>query len=215
MDTTRLKRFGALAGIVFPILQMVSQGMIQVGGMEPAFGAPASEIVTFFTNRSPALFELGGYMSILSLVVLLWFIGALWDNLRQAEGGTGWVSGIALGSGLVAVAVILQGQLGWGLAMFRLENADPLLTQFLFDFGNASFANYWVALGSMMLAAGLIFRNTGSQPPWLALASLAIAVGLILARAVWTQQIAFLPYVLFWVWAIVIGIRMLRQEQPA
>jgi hypothetical protein len=53
-QTINLKKYGAIAAIAFPILQMVSQGLIQVGGMEPAFAAPAEEILTFFQTRQIA-----------------------------------------------------------------------------------------------------------------------------------------------------------------
>lgn len=211
----RLKKLGAIAAIAFPILQMTSQGLIQVGGMEPPFGAPASEILTFFQNRDPALFALGGYISILSLVAFLWFLGALWDEIRVAEGGSGWLSVIAVGSGLVTAASLSTSG-GWPLAVFRVgEGLDPQIARLLFDQGNLNFANIWISLGSMILAAGLIFRQTPRFPGWMAWASIVLAVGLFLARAVWTSSIAFAPYVLFWLWLIVLGVMMLRRSPDA
>lgn len=207
-----LKKLGAIAAIAFPVLQMASQGLIQVGGMEPSFSAPASEIVAFFENRDPTLFTLGGYLSILSLVAFVWFLGALWDDLRAAEGGSGWLSVIAIGSGLVAAATLSSAG-GWALAVFRVgEGLDPQIARLLFDEGNLNFANLWVSLGSMVLAAGLIFRQSRRFPGWLGWASIFLAVGLFLARAVWTTSIAFAPYVLFWLWLIVLGVMMLRRS---
>ncbi|MFO7538219.1 MAG: hypothetical protein R6X32_09180 [Chloroflexota bacterium] len=51
----------------------------------------------------------------------------------------------------------------------------------------------WVALGSMVLAAGLVMRHSNRFPRWLGWSSLVLAVGLLLARAVWTLAIAFAP----------------------
>jgi hypothetical protein len=209
----RLKKFGAIAAIAFPVLQMAAQGFFQVGGMEPSFAAPANEILAFFESRNPVLFTIGGYIFILSLVAFLWFLGALWDELSTAEGGSGWLSLIAVGSGLV-VAANLAGPGSWPLAVFRIgEGLDPQIARLLFDQGNLNFANIWVALGSMVLAAGLIMRHSDRFPRWLGWSSIVLAIGLLLARAVWTSAVAFAPYVLFWVWMISLGVIFLRRSR--
>jgi hypothetical protein len=209
-----LKKYGAWAGIAFPILQMASQGLVQVGGMEPAFAAPAAEILTFFQNRTPALAKLGGFLSILSAVVFIWFAAALWDEIRAIEGGSGWVSAIALGSGFLFAAAIFEPG-GWELALFRLEDGlDPQMARTLFDEGNLNFANMWVALGSLLLASGLVLKNGGSYPAWMGWYAVILAVGMFAARYFWTTSAAFIPYVLFWLWMIVMGIMMARRVNP-
>jgi hypothetical protein len=211
--SNQLKKFGAIAAIAFPVLQMAAQGFFQVGGVEPSFAAPADEILAFFENRDPVLFTIGGYIFILSLVAFLWFLGALWDELSTAEGGSGWLSLIAVGSGLV-VAANLAGPGSWPLAVFRIgEGLDPQIARLLFDQGNLNFANIWVALGSMVLAAGLIMRHSDRFPRWLGWSSIVLAIGLLLARAVWTSAVAFAPYVLFWVWMISLGVIFLRRSR--
>lgn len=208
-----LKKWAAIAAIAFPVLQMASQGFFQVGGMEPSFAAPANEILAFFETRDPALFTIGGYIFILSVVAFLWFLGGLWDELSTAEGGSGWLSLIAVGSGLV-VAANLAGPGSWPLAVFRIgEGLDPQIARLLFDQGNLNFANIWVALGSMVLAAGLVMRQSTRFPNWLGWSSLVLAVGLLLARAVWTSAIAFAPYLLFWVWMITLSVIWLRRSR--
>jgi len=211
MTKSRLKKVGAIAGIAFPIIQMIAQALIQAGGIEPSFAAPSSEIVAFFQSRDPTLSFVGGYLSVLSLVLFLWFLGALWDELKTVEAGSGWLSIIAVGSGIVAVSA-LAGEGGWGLALFRIgEGLDPQIARLLFDQGNLNFANIWVSLGSMVLAVGILCGQTNAFPRWLSWSSIALAMALFLARMVWTTQIAFLPYGLFWLWMIALGIIILRR----
>jgi hypothetical protein len=211
VPTTRLKKMGAVAGILFPILQLSAQGLIQIGGAEPAFSAPAPEIHAFFQNRDATLAPIGGYISLLSLVVFIWFLGALWSQMRAIEGEPGMLSVIALGSGLVTTAAIL-GEGGWSLAMFRIdEELDPQTARLLFDQGNLNFANIWVSLGGMVLAAGILFLSSEGFPRWLGWSSLLLSVGLFLARIVWTSSIAFLPNLLFWLWMIVLGVMLFRR----
>jgi hypothetical protein len=210
-----MKKIGALAAIAYPLLQMASQGLIQVGGMEPSFTAPAAEIVAFFQNRDSALAAIGGYLSVLSLVAFLWFLGGLWEELRVVEEGNGGLSIIAVGSGLLAAAALSRPG-GWPLAIFRIgEGLDPQIARLLFDEGNLNFANLWVALGSMLLAAGLVFRRSPRHPRWLGPASIVLAVSLLLARLVWTSSVAFAPYVLFWLWLIALGVLMWRRTPQA
>lgn len=213
MNSNQWRRVGAVAGIAYPILQLIAQGLIQVGGAEPPFSASASQALEFFQNRNVSLFMVGGYISTLSLVVFLWFLSVMWTELRAAEGGQGMLSMIALGSGLVTVSTYNSAG-GWGLAVFRLEEGlDPQMAQMLFDQGNFAFASSWVSIGSMVLAAGILFRQAENFPKWLELSSIVLAVGLFLGRAVWTSSIAFAPYVLFWVWMITLGILFLRRSR--
>ena len=208
--TARFKKFGAIAGISFPIVQMIAQSLIQVGGTEPKFTAATSEILAFFQNRNSQLFEIGGYLTSLSAVLFIWFVAFLWNELRSLEGESGMLSMIALGSGLVTAAAFNVG--GWALAIFRLnEGLSPEVARLLFDEGNFNFANMWVSTGSMVLAAGLIFRASSAYPRWLGSGSVLVALALFAARAVWILQIAFLPYVLFWVWMIYLGVVFLRR----
>lgn len=200
-----------MAGILFPIMQMTAQVLIQIGGAEPAFSAPAPEILSFFQNRDPTLFAVGEYLSILSLIVFIWFVGALWSQMRAIEGESGLLSAVTLGSGLVTAAALIGGG-GWSLAMFRIsEGLEADTARLLFDQGNLTFANIWVTLGGMVLAAGLLFNRSSAFPGWLGWSSLLLAVALFLARTIWTSQIAFLPYALFLLWMIVMGVLLYRR----
>ena len=51
MTNTRLAQMGALGGIVFVLLQLVLQTMLQAGGSEPKFDAQSAEIAQFFADR--------------------------------------------------------------------------------------------------------------------------------------------------------------------
>jgi hypothetical protein len=216
MDTRRWEQVGAAAGIAFVVLQLVAQGFIQTGGPEPPFNAAAPEIVDFFTTRDRRLYGLGDYLSTLSLIPFVWFLGALWARLRRAESEPAWLSVVALASGLVTAAQLVTGG-GWTLAMARIDaGLDPELTRLLFDQGNLGFANIWVSLASMLLATGVVSIGTQALPRWLGWAALVIAAGLVIARAFWVgSSIVFAPYAVFWLWMIVASIVMIRRAGAA
>jgi hypothetical protein len=210
MTEGRLQRFAALGGMLFVLLQMAGQGLIQVGGAEPAFTAPADEILRFFLQRDTTLFAIGGYLSALSFVPYFWFLGALWAFMRGAENGTNWLSITAIASGLVMPAISILG--GWELAMLRLgENIDPGMVRQLFDAGNYAFAGVWIPAGSMVLAVSALGLLSGNLPRWFAWFGLATGLALFAARAVWTMQVAFIPYTMLWLWMIAMSLFMVRR----
>jgi hypothetical protein len=216
MGNARWEQIGAAGGIVFVVLQMGSQALIQIGGAEPPFDARAETIVAFFMARNSQLYALGDYLSSLSLIAFLWFLGSLWSALRRAEGESGWLSFIAVASGLMIVAAVSAGS-GWPLAVFRRdEGLDPQIARLLFDQANFAFANVWVMLASLSLATGVVSIRTGALPLWLGWAGVLIAGGLLAARAVWASSaLVFVPFGLCYLWLIAISIVLIRRAGAA
>jgi hypothetical protein len=212
MGNSRWEQVGAAGGIAFVVLQMAAQALIQIGGAEPPFDAPAETIAAFFMARNGALFALGDYLSSLSLIAFLWFLGSLWSALRRAEGEPAWLSLVALASGLLIVATASAGA-SWSLAVFRRdEGLDPQIARLLFDQGNFAFANAWVMLASLSLATGVVTIRTGALPHWLGWAGVLIAIGLLAARAVWASSgLVFMPFGLCYLWLIALSVVLIRR----
>jgi hypothetical protein len=211
MGNSGWEQIGAAGGIVFVLLQMAGQALIQVGGAEPPFDASAQTIVAFFMARDNQLFALGEYLSALSLIPFLWFLGSLWSVLRRGEGEPGWLSLVALASGLMIVATISAGG-GWALAVFRKdEGLDPQIARLLFDQGNFAFANAWAMLASLSLSTGVVTIRTRALPRWLGWAGVLIAGALLVARAIWaTSSLVFVPFLLCYLWLIAVSIVLIR-----
>ena len=85
-------RFVSLSGVGFVVLYFAGFGLIgEVSGTSTPSGA---EVVALLAS-DPIKGLVGSYLSLLSLVFLLVFIGALRSTLRLAEGGDGWLSATA------------------------------------------------------------------------------------------------------------------------
>jgi len=210
MSRKRLEQVTAAGGIAFVVLESVGQGFVQIGGAEPAFGAPADEIMAFFLARDETLFNWGAYLSLLSFITLVWFLGALWAAIRRAEGDPALLSMVAFGSGLVGIAALTGG--AWAMAVFRIgEGLDPQIGRTLYDLGNFAFATSWVFYASLLLAAGVAAILYGALPRWLGWASIIVAIGLLAGRIIWTSQAAFVPWVLFWLWLIIVSVVLIRR----
>jgi hypothetical protein len=182
---------------------------------EPKFGAPAAEIQRYLQTQAPTALAVGGFLLAFGLCTLLWFVGGLSAALRRHGARPEWLPTVVLVSGTAAVATILTG--APQAAAFRGGDAlDAQVAQFAFDLGNITFANMWVALGSLSLASGwaiLSGRGEPRWPAWLGWWALAAGAGLLVARMVWTTWVWPIPYVLFWVWILVVSTRMLRTRR--
>ena len=204
-----VRRVTAYGGFTAFALLAAGQGLVQVGGAEPPFDAPTGDIVEFFATRDAELFAVGSYLSVLSVITMLWFLGGLYALLRED-----WRAPIALVSGVVYVATTVFG--GWELAAFRVsEGMDPQIARLTFDMGNMAFASAWVALGSFALATGWAVLSTRLLPLWLGWSAVIAGVCLVAARAVWTTQFWLVGFSLFWVWVIALCVVLLRQRGAA
>jgi len=47
-------------------------------------------------------------------------------------------------------------------------------------------------------------------PSWLGWWAVVAGVGQVLGRAVWTHDIAFVPFTAFWIWVLVVSVLLLR-----
>jgi hypothetical protein len=179
---------------------------------EPDFDAPAAEIQRYLQTQAPTALAVGGFLLAFGLCTLLWFVCGLSAALRRHGARPEWLPTVVLVSGTAAVATILTGA-PQAAAYRGGEALDAQVAQFAFDLGNITFANMWVALGSLSLAAGWAMLAGRGEPAWLGWWALAAGAGLLVARIAWPTWVWVIPYVPFWVWVLVVSTRMLRTRR--
>jgi len=212
VSNRRWEQIGAAAGIVFVVAQIAANNLMeQPSASEPPFFAEAPEIVDFFMRLDSSLFRLGDYLMMLAVIPFVWWLSVLWARLRRAEGTAGWLSVATLGFGLVS-ATLLASRNGWTLAMDRIdEGLNPELARTLFDMGNSNFANVWVTIAGMLIAASILSIRTGALPKWLGWAGLVVALGLVIARGFLDQSWLSFAYAFFWLWMIATSVVLIRR----
>lgn len=135
---------------------------------------------------------------------MLWFSLGLALLLRRYDGELPWPSTFLAGAGVISV---VSGQIAsWDAAAYRSDDIDPQVARYAFDLGNLSFANSWVATGAVGICAGLLVLRSHDLPHWLGWFAIVAGIGSVLARAVWTEGYAFIPFTAFWVWVAVTSV---------
>src|SRR5215207_2175319 len=103
----RLGRVTGVAGLAAVILILVP---IVVGTRpEPPFTATATEFLIYYRSPNTVAAPFRSFVFTVGLVTFVWFVGALTTLLRRAEGEAPWRSAIAMGSGVLFVALVLSG----------------------------------------------------------------------------------------------------------
>jgi hypothetical protein len=191
------------------------------GAPEPPMDAPAVDIQRYLETRPATPLAVGSYLLVLGLCALLWFVCGLSAALRRSGPRPEWLPTVVVVSGTAAVAALLLGATQ-ASGLHGHDGLDIRVAQFAYDLGNITFANAWVALGSLGLASGWAIlagrREPGSPgrprwPAWLGWWALAAGAGFLVARIVWTTWVWVIPYLPFWVWVLVVSTRMLRTRQ--
>lgn len=215
MKSSASLKIGALGGIFHFLLQAISQALFQQGGMEPRFNADLQEILNFFLQKDPLLFEIGSYLFALSFIFFLWFLVVLWRRIREFESEHNWLATLMLGAGIISIAISMSTGAAWYLAVFRQSQLDGGLAVFLFDLGNFGYVSMWVFLGVMLIAFGALVRRTGVFKSWIAWYSIIVGILLIIGRAFWTDPsgTVFVPFLLYWIWLIISGVALVKREK--
>ena len=200
----QLARITGAAGLV--TLVVVLGTSLANDYQSAAMDSDADETVAFFRSLDDTFGAFSSFATAIGLVALLWFTLGLALLLRRYDGELPWRSAFLAGAGVVSV---VSGQIAsWDAAAYRSEDIDPQVARYAFDLGNLSFANSWVATGAVGICAGLIVLGSRDLPRWLGWWAVVAGIGSVLARAVWTEGYAFLPFAAFWVWVLVLSVAL-------
>ena len=205
-----------VAGIVAVLLLFAGQFVGAIGSRtEPAFGSSTREIVAFLGSLRSGPQTAGSVIVLVGVVAFLTFAAGLRDVLAPAGQGlpalavrTAQLCAVSL-----AVAVMVG---GWEVSVLRARDLDPQIARLTYDQGSLTFAKSWVLLGGFAAGAGVAVLTGRAVPAWLGWWAMVDAVGFLVARALWLTQFWLLPYLLLWLWIVIVSVLLLvstRQER--
>ncbi len=205
LERHTLARITGAAGL-FTLVAVLGTSLANDYQSSPS-GSDGNEVVTFFRSLDDAVGAFSSFATAVGLIAMLWFSLGLAMLLRRYEGELPWRSVFLAGAGVTSV---VAGQIGsWDAAVLRSDDIDPQVARYAFDLGDVSFANGWVPAGATGIMVGLIVLKSSHLPHWLGWWALLAGVGSVLARAVWTEGYAFIPFTAFWIWVAVISVALL------
>jgi hypothetical protein len=179
VDHQRWDRFVSLSGVGFVVLYLAGFGLIgEVGGTSTP---SAAEIGDLF-SADPTRTLVGAYLSLLSLVFLLLFVGSLRSTLRIAEGANGRLSATASGGGVAVAAVLAVGFaviVGAAMRADSVEGLSPDVGLVFYDIYQATLVATAVGFAVLIGSTAVVAFRTKGFPGWLAWASAIVAIGLI------------------------------------
>jgi hypothetical protein len=211
---TESDRYAALArttgiiGIAFMVL-LFGPIIALASAEEPALEASAAEAVNYFRNLEATWAKLTMAASTLGMIGSLWFFVAFGFLLGRAEGDPPWRSAIATLSGALLAAYGLVGASSVGAASLHGGRITPEVADFAYAFGNVGFANAWIALGSFALCSGWVILSTRVLERWMGWWIVVAGLALVVARFVWTTGFWGVGYSLFWLWVLVVCVRLI------
>jgi hypothetical protein len=140
------------------------------------------------------------------VVFFIWFLGSLRSALYTAEGGTGRLSSIVYGSGMLAALTLIL-QIAPGVqGAFDEDDLSPEAAQALQSVGEAAFGGTEFTLLAMFVAVGLVIMRTRVFGAWLGWLSFLIALVLAIVPIGWAGVVWGFP-----LWTLITSIVLFRQ----
>lgn len=209
MNGTQLSRWAPLGGIIFIVLMVVGVGLL---GDHPDPDAPDDEITKYLGDSGNLQRNIiGAYAWVLAGIGFLLFLTHLRSVLRSAEGGTGTLSNLGFGAGLIFTALLMaSGATIAGVAAaveFRdAPDIDPDFMRVLpqMGYGMLLLGGGFAAI-VLVLTTSVIGLQTGVFPQWLSWLGILAAIVLIFA-------IIFLPMIALLIWVLAVSIVLLMRS---
>jgi hypothetical protein len=210
MRTWNWERYAPLAGVLAVVLWFIGAWLLDKGS--PGDEATGEEVLAYLNDETNSIFA-GVWIFGLGTVAFLWFVGSLRVFLRNAEGGTGRVSALVFGGGLLTAAMalgLISTAFGSAFAVDINENVTPDAALALWLAGDGFFGGLEMGLLAFMLATAVVVLRTRAFPVWHGAITLLIAIWLAIFLIGWIAMIFAFP-----LWLILTSVLLfLRAPAP-
>jgi hypothetical protein len=217
------KRTAGVAGVLFVVLMLAA---LLLAADAPDPDAP-SDVVARYYVRDAGPAKAASTLSALALVPFAVFIAGLLTAVRAAERdqGEGWSVVGVIGVGVTATAVLVSSAVNAALAIGAASlRTAPAMTGSLYRLNTLMLLGL-VALGFALTAGGFSIAGsrTRALPPSLCSLGIIAALfgvlgGILSVESVQGSalgSIAFIAFLMFMVWSLLLAISMIRRHSPA
>jgi len=217
------RRAAAACGALFTLGILIGDDTINGAGEPPVpmdrSGDSLADVESYLTSAADAAangsYWVGRGMGTLAMVALLVFTGYVAHEIHSRERDSGMLSGVTLGSGLVAATMGLVSCTAQFAAVARAgEGIDPDTARALLDLSGITFVLMWLPIAVFMASVALAGKVHGLLPRWLTIATGALAAVLFAGIASMPAgSIGFLGIVLGFLWFVVASIVLVRRTR--
>jgi hypothetical protein len=200
-------RLAAASGILY-----VALGLVRGGGGGVGFGDSRAKIATWVggTLGPRGVNWTGAYLEVLALLSFVVFVAVLAAALRRREAAQPWLSNVALGAGLITVAVkVASLPAAFALAYRAHEGFDPQLAAALTDTNSFSFVLTWPITALMIAAVSIASLRFRVLPVWLGWAGVGATAALLAAVPLAFGQGAFVAFAASTLWVLMSSVTMI------
>jgi hypothetical protein len=208
----QLERWAPLGGFIFVVLMVVGTAFV---ADVPDPDAPQRQLATYLADSGNHTRNIiGAYMWVLGALAFLWFVTRLRSVLRGAEGGTGALSNLVFGTGVIYSALMMASAMAFAAVAYAVglrgaTVSDPDFVKVLPQMAwmilllGAGFAGLL-----LVLTASILSLQTGVLPRWLAWLGIVVAIVLLF-------DVIYVNIVPLLIWVLAASIVLLMRREAA
>jgi hypothetical protein len=185
------------------------------------FPEPTTSDAAYYAQNATRYWA-GDHLIRLSILFLILFLGGLWFFMRRHESGAGWLSAVALGSGLLVAALNLvllafpdiareMGACAGGAPPLGgcslTARVDPYVFSVLYGLASSLTVLTLTPLALFLGATAAIAVTTRALPLWLGWATAAVALLVLVSSVI---ESVFPSYLLFALWVVLTSVVIAR-----
>lgn len=212
------RRLASAAGLGFIVTLVPAMGSVPE---PPGTGASFERIAAHYGENVNGQLT-ATFLWAIALMVFLVFLGSFYAVLRSAEEGNGTLSLTALGSGVVAITVMIVAQAATGAtAIVASEGVDPAIVRGLDETAHMIAHLFGIPLGAFLLAASAVSLAHRVTWRWLGVVGIAAGFAVIVGTAgifrpeSVIHDLGVLGLLLFVVWTLGTSISLMRIQRRA
>lgn len=198
------ERIGALTGVAFIVVVIIG-GILS--GEPPDADSPVQEIIDHYADNKTSI-QVGGFVGVAAMVLLVFFGAHLRSVLRAAEGAGGILSTLTLvGAAVVAVGFAIDVTITIALTE-AVEDIEPAAVQALQALWDNDFVPIALGLLLFLIATGLSIIRHGALPRWLGWVALVLAV-------IGFTPLGFIAFLGTGLWIVIVSVLLAVRARPA
>jgi hypothetical protein len=163
-------------------------------------GSKGPEILANYHKHSDGTLAAGLLWSI-GILFFIWFLGSLRSRYLVAEGGTGRLTALAYGGGLVAAAIAMLIPVADEVGALNNNDFDASGASVLHHFSDGFFVAAEYTLPVFFFASAILALRYAALPKWLGWFSVLIAIVLLIGPIGWAAFIFATP-----IWVLIVSV---------